>query len=92
MSQKKIEQLTAEQEALIPVYREKWRSIALSAEPIDYEKAKESVKEVYALIGLSQPKIVFCDSPNAALKAIVSQKGVQVGKQLKKLGGQHWIQ
>ncbi|MEG4588509.1 hypothetical protein QUA54_25305 [Microcoleus sp. MOSTC5] len=34
-----IYRLTQEQEALIPVYREKWRAIALSTEPIDRQKA-----------------------------------------------------
>ncbi|MFN6512933.1 MAG: hypothetical protein RMY29_000355 [Nostoc sp. CreGUA01] len=41
-----IEKLTPEQEALIPVYREKWRAIALSTERIDREKAAEAVKVI----------------------------------------------
>ncbi|WP_375471116.1 hypothetical protein [uncultured Nostoc sp.] len=36
-----IEKLTPEQEALIPVYREKWQKIALLTERIDREKAAE---------------------------------------------------
>ncbi|MEW5856259.1 MAG: hypothetical protein AB1861_02560 [Cyanobacteriota bacterium] len=40
MSQIKIDKLTP-QEALIPVYRQKWRAIALSTEPIDRQKAAE---------------------------------------------------
>ncbi|MBD2006834.1 MULTISPECIES: DUF6745 domain-containing protein [Cyanophyceae] len=66
MSQKKIEKLTPEQEALIPLYRDKWRNIAYSTEPIDREKAAEAVKEAYNLIALSEPKIIFCDSPYSA--------------------------
>lgn len=54
-----IEKLTPEQEALIPVYREKWRKIAFSTERIDREKVTESVKAAYALIGISTPKIIF---------------------------------
>jgi len=42
MSQTKIGELTPEQVALIPVYREKWRAIALSTEPIDPQKATEA--------------------------------------------------
>ena len=39
MSPTQIEKLTPEQEALIPVYREKWKAIALSTEPIDRQEA-----------------------------------------------------
>jgi len=63
MSEINIDKLTPEQEALIPVYQEKWRSIALSTEPIDRQKATEAVKKAYALIGLSEPEILFYDSP-----------------------------
>jgi hypothetical protein len=65
-----IEKLTPEQEALIPVYREKWRAIALSTERIDREKAAEVVKAAYTAIGKQQPEIIFCDSPHAGLKII----------------------
>ncbi|MEP0793021.1 hypothetical protein NDI44_00495 [Trichocoleus sp. DQ-A3] len=65
MSQEKIEKLTPEQEALIPVYREKWRDIAYSTEPIDREKAAKAVKAVYILIELSEQEILFYDSPYA---------------------------
>ncbi|BAY19684.1 hypothetical protein NIES21_55490 [Anabaenopsis circularis NIES-21] len=59
-----IEKLTPEQEALIVVYREKWRKIALSNERIDREKAAEAVKAAYKTIGFEEPKIIFCDSPD----------------------------
>ncbi|MGL5875518.1 MAG: DUF6745 domain-containing protein [Xenococcaceae cyanobacterium] len=67
MSQIKIDKLTPEQEALIPVYREKWRKIALSTERIDRDKAAEAVKAVYAAIELEEPEIIFFESPNLAL-------------------------
>ncbi len=65
-----IETLTPEQEALMPVYREKWWKIALSTEPIDREKAAETVKAIYAAIGEKEPKIIFCDSFHAALNNV----------------------
>jgi hypothetical protein len=65
-----IEQLTAQQQALIPVYREKWRKIALSTEPIDREKAVESVRFAYAALGYKEPQIIICDSPRAAFDRI----------------------
>ena len=68
-----IEKLTPEQEALIRVYREKWRSIALSIEPIDHQKATEAVKAAYKLIGKQEPEIVFFDSPYAFLNSFPPQ-------------------
>jgi len=58
-----IEKLTPEQEALIPVYRQKWQK----TERINYHKASEAVKAAYAFIGCEEPRIVFCDSPYAAI-------------------------
>jgi hypothetical protein len=65
-----IEKLTPEQEALIPVYRQKWRAIALSTERIDREKAAEAVKIAYEVLGLHKPRILFFDSPLAAFKSV----------------------
>lgn len=68
-----IDKLTPEQEALIPVYREKWRAIALSTEPIDPQKAAEAVTAAYALLGKKPPLILFCDSPYASFHPTFSQ-------------------
>lgn len=74
MSQTKITELTPEQEALIPVYREKWRAIALSTEPIDRQKATEAIKAVWGWIYYSEPpEILFFDSPFAALNYIAKE-------------------
>ena len=62
-----IAQLTPQQQALIPVYKEKWRKIARSTQRIDREKAAESVKAAYELIGEAQPKIFFFDSIFSAI-------------------------
>lgn len=64
----KIDKLTPEQEALIPVYVEKWRRIALSTEPIDREKAAKAVKMAYAVTGMGEPDILFFESHHAAEK------------------------
>ncbi len=58
-----INQLTPEQEALIPAYLDKWRRIALSTEPINQEQAANSVKAAYAAISIEEPRIIFCESP-----------------------------
>lgn len=69
-----ISELTPEQEALIPVYREKWRKIALSTERIDREKAAESVKAVYVFLGKPEPEIIFCNSPNAGYEVVIQRQ------------------
>jgi hypothetical protein len=64
-----LKKLTSEQESFIPTITEKWRNIALSTERIDYQKAKETIQECYALIGKPIPEIIFFDSPYAALNS-----------------------
>ncbi|MCC5660642.1 hypothetical protein LC608_27415 [Nostoc sp. XA010] len=73
-----IEKLTPEQEALIPVYREKWRAIALSTERIDKEKAAEAVKATYVAMDVEQPEIIFCDSPYAAYNWMLKRLSPQL--------------
>nr|WP_199294945.1 MULTISPECIES: hypothetical protein [unclassified Trichocoleus] len=71
MMSQKIEQLTPEQEALIPVYWEKWKRIIFSTEPINCQKATAVVKAAYNAIDLEEPKILFFDSPYLAWKHIL---------------------
>ncbi len=70
MSENQISKLTPEQEALIPIYREKWTKIALSTERIDKNKAREAVKEAYAHIGEKEPEILFFKSPIEILEEL----------------------
>lgn len=80
----KIERLTPEQEALLPEYREKWRKIALSKEPIDRQQATEAIKAAYAAIGKPEPDVVlFCDSPQAVPKTLLSILKRQLGRELE---------
>ncbi len=80
MSQIKIEKLTPQQEALIGVYREKWRRIALSTDAIDRQKASNAVKAAYERIGYQEPEIIFCDSPEAAC-SLISQHRNQLSRE-----------
>ncbi|WP_392531499.1 DUF6745 domain-containing protein [Nostoc sp. C117] len=66
-----IHTLTPEQEALIPVYRDKWRAIALSTERIDREKAAGVVESLYSLLEKKVPEIIFANSPNAAISKML---------------------
>ena len=68
MSESKISELTPEQQALIPIYREKWIKIALSTERIDREKATEAIKQAYEFINKKEPEILFFESPCRALQ------------------------
>lgn len=72
MSQTKIKKLTPEQAALIPVYREKWWSIALATGPIDRTQAAETIKAAYAVIGKKEPEIIWRDRPYQAADIVVS--------------------
>jgi len=65
-----ITELTPEQEALIPDYREKWRKIALSTERIDEEKATEAIEAGYNFFNAEAPDVEFFDSPCSALKEL----------------------
>lgn len=83
MQQTKSERLTPEQEALFPAYVDKWKAIALKEGPIDREKATKTIQAAYSLFRLKEPKILFFDSPYAALDALLTQPGSQLGKQLE---------
>ncbi|MBH8567093.1 hypothetical protein I8748_33935 [Nostoc sp. CENA67] len=71
-----IDKLTPQQEALIPIYWEKWRKIALSTERIDRDETTQAIKIAYAAISKSEPEIIFCNSPYASLE-ILSSKQVE---------------
>ena len=82
MSQTKIDKLTPEQEAQIPVIRQKWKAITLSTERIDHQKATVAVKAAYRALNLNEPEILFFDSPLAAVNFLESQPKSALGKAL----------
>jgi hypothetical protein len=82
MSPTKIDKLTPEQEAQIPVIREKWKAIALSTERIDRQKATVAVKAAYGALNLNEPEILFFDSPLAAVNFLESQPKSVLGSAL----------
>ena len=59
----KITKLTAEQQALMPVWAEKWMRIGLSCDPLNEAAAKDAVCRAYAQAGLAAPQFIVCDSP-----------------------------
>ncbi|RCJ20517.1 hypothetical protein A6770_31370 [Nostoc minutum NIES-26] len=70
MSNQKFQKLTSEQEALILAYREKWKNIAFSTEHIN-NNASELVRALYSLVDKTNPKIIFCNSPYAAINEML---------------------
>ncbi len=64
------DRLTPEQLALIARYREKWQHIGLSTERINQQRATDAVQAIYTALRLSEPEIIFIDSPNAAFEYI----------------------
>jgi len=85
MSLSKIEKLTAEQEALIPVYREKWRQIALSTERLDRAKAESVIKAAYIAIGKPEPEFQFYSSPCVVWKSLSYYWQHYLGNRLRML-------
>lgn len=57
----KINSLTAEQEAKLPVYMRKWLDIGLCTNPIDKDRAKAAVLALYK--GHSTPTVRFVEGP-----------------------------
>lgn len=65
----KINELTPDQEKLLPVYRDKWISIGKSCEPCDFEKSKHYARLAYSAAGLECPETFYLvDSPIEAAK------------------------
>lgn len=61
---KRIKQLTAEQEALLAVYRDRWLAIGLSTEPGDRAAAEAAVRDAYAVADLPPPRVwIWLPSP-----------------------------
>lgn len=72
----KIDKLTPEQEALIPVYRDKWIAIGKLCEPCDLEQSKHFARLAYAAAGLKCPETFYLvDSPMAAAQLEVKLRG-----------------
>ena len=75
-----LTKLTPEQEALLPIYRDKWLSIGLSTARGDRRKAKRAINKLYRQANLTPPKqIIWVDSPLGALYAYLVLKTISQG-------------
>lgn len=82
----KIEKLTPEQEAYLPVFREEWLKIGLSTDPVDRDASAAAVKRIYAAGGKAEPVVMHFDSPAACCIAINSMKSSLKAKLRSNLG------
>lgn len=71
-----------EAEKLIPLYLDKWRSIAISTKPIHRPTASLVIKQIYSSLGRPHPDIHFFESPLAALSFSLQSGSSQGGNSL----------
>jgi hypothetical protein len=72
-----IEKLIPEQEAKLPVIRNKWLQLGLSTDPVDQTKAEDAIKLAYKCAGLTAPeKILWYRSPLEGALAVKELLGV----------------
>src|SRR5690348_10257306 len=64
--QTRLDALTSEQIAQLPVIRDHWLTIGLSTDPADRHAAEEGVRQAYRAAGLDAPAVfVWLSSPMA---------------------------
>lgn len=67
-----ITELSEQQEAMLPLYRDKWRAIEMSTESIDQEKVAAVIKATYVESGYPEPEILFFGSPLTAIEKMLA--------------------
>lgn len=72
MTSSKLERLTAQQEAAMPNYVDKWVKIGLSTERVDFEKVKVLVAKCYEKVGLAVPNFHFALGPDEGFEIFAS--------------------
>jgi hypothetical protein len=68
-----ISNLTEEQKHKLLVYQQNWQRRILSTEPIDKERALDTIVRAYSYCGYEQPEVIFCSSPRAAENMLFNQ-------------------
>lgn len=88
-----IEQLTPEQEAYLPVFRQEILDIAFGGGRADRDKLQAAMNDAYACIGKAPPRLVICESPKQAMLLMAVLKhtniplddseGIEITEQMK---------
>lgn len=63
--------IDADSAYLLPEYKQKWRNLTLSTQPINIHQARTAVERAYQFLGYSKPSLLFFASPFAALPILV---------------------
>lgn len=78
-TKQKITELTKEQEALMPVYVDKWRNIGCNTDRIDRVRAEKTVNSLRKIIGMQEAPVLFADNPiEAWVMCCLLEQGVSV--------------
>lgn len=81
-----INQLTPEQEAMLPQIREEWLKIGLSTEPCNREEGNEAIKLAYQKGELAEPKtILWFDSPRTGCFAAAICQALEADNEINYL-------
>ncbi|MBD1905662.1 hypothetical protein NDI37_26150 [Funiculus sociatus GB2-A5] len=85
VSRKIVVNLTDEQEALIPTYREKWRSIQNLVDLTERDQVTEAITAAYLISDYPKPKILFYNNPLAAIQEVAQSEDVlrYLGRSIK---------
>ena len=79
----KIEKLTKEQEALLPVVRDEWVKFCLGGDTeINRKVAADGIRWIYGLAKLDSPFVIFVDGPMACQYAVLFIKAMMKDKKL----------
>ena len=70
----KLEKLTPEQEALIPIFRDKWINQLYDLKPLNEPQLLKGVKWLYNFCKLETPKVIICESILEAQLTVMALK------------------
>jgi hypothetical protein len=81
----KIEKLTPEEEALIPIVRDEWLKIGLATGPADRAAAQAAISDTYRAAGLEPPhRWIWFGSPWAGwISTVILSKLADIGTPVK---------
>src|SRR5580700_10692528 len=85
---KKIEKLIAEQEKLLPIFRQKYLDAAINGQRIDRALLHSAINDAYAVIAKRAPLLIVLQSPQQAMLAIALMKSFKEIADKDQLGGQ----
>lgn len=60
-----LQDLTEEEQSLIPTYCHLWNGVTLSTSKLDRNQVQGVIQRIYEILGLAHPNIHYCDSPHA---------------------------